>query len=124
MWPEVDGLVIKPEEAVVAQGGLIRVALDISVVKIGVDAYVTECRPGEVVRIEGQSSLVDLRIALELDDDEEGTRIAYGLELNGKKLSVRLAEPALKSYLSERVPPFVAGYRERVSDFLRASAIV
>lgn len=116
-WPHIDGLEFQPQDRVLAQGGLLRIALAIPSITVGVDAEVITCNT-EAVVMRGESKMARVEIAFDLLDDGTGTRIDYRVELNHKNFLVRLAEPAIRDFLRERVPVFTATYKGNIGRYL------
>ena len=119
-WPEVGGLTIAPREEVVTPATNINVGLAAAGLNIELDGTVTRFVPDTAIDIEGQLSLARARISIRLEDGKDGTLVGYDVQVEPRKLYVRLAEVAVREFLKGAVPRFAQEYRRNVADYLEA----
>lgn len=119
-WPGVTGLVVEPDAEIVALGGLISARLNIPGVRLGLDCFVTEFEPGELVHIEGKSKTAHALLHFELAYDEatNGTFVDYTFGIEPKNFLARAAAPLVEVFVAKAVPEFANGYRQNVTDYL------
>lgn len=119
-WPEVGGLVIRPQDELVVAGTRIDVGMRAAGLAIHIDGQVAEYVRDELVMIEGRSSLAYALVGLNLADAPDGADVSYEVVIEPRKLHVRLAEVAIRQYLQDAVPRFAANYRDNVEAYLHA----
>ena len=124
-WPEREGLIIKPQDDIVRLDSRINVGMKAAGISITLDGFVTELAPDEIIRIEGESKLAwaSVMIGLDRDMDACGTRIDYEVNVEGRKLVVRMAEAAIRDFLQTAVPRFASDYRQNVATYLQAPTV-
>lgn len=120
VWPIVEGLLLQPQEEILALGGLMSVGLSMQALKIGLPGSVTIFEHGRTIVIEGESRLAAARIEFELANDRRhnGTQVDYALTVWPRSLATKLAEPAIRKFIAAAVPSFTTGYTKNVSNFL------
>ena len=119
-WPHIEGLLLRPQENVLALGGLMRMGLTLHSLHVGLETEVTEFVQDKSIVMDGRNSLAAAHVAFHLEGDKSGigTEVFYKVELHPRSLATKLAERSIRQFVHASVPRFTAEYTANVTNMI------